>query len=376
MKILFIVSTLQMGGAERVLVELANRWAERHSISVLTLDAASDFFKLKEKVNRFRLDIVRKNRKNPIPHIKMLFGIRCVAKKVKPDYVISFVGKTNVFTLLALNSKKYKIIVGEHSIITQDDADKFVDLFRLRLYQKAYKATVLTDRIKKDFLARYTKCQEENVIVTPNALNIPTQIQKNNLNLKDICNVKTESTKIITALGRFDEVKRFDLLIKIFAQFYKTYCNTNAFDARLILFGGGGVEDYERQNYIDLILKLNMQEKVFIHERVSDVFSVLSQADVYACTSRYEGFGMSILEAFYVKIPVIAFDVSGIEELAINEKTAILVEDNKIENYVHSLYNILTNQELCEKIVNNAKDKVENYLPEKIDEIWFNKVLI
>jgi glycosyltransferase, group 1 family len=372
MKILFIVSTLQMGGAERVLVELANRWCAIHSVSVLTLDADPDFFKLDERVTRFRLDIVRKSRKNPIPHIKMVWGIKRVAKKVQPDYVISFVGKTNVFTLLALNAKKYKIIVSEHSIITQDDADKFVDFFRLRLYQKAYKATVLSKGIKKDFLAKYTKCKEENVVITPNSLNIPTSSQTHGLNLKDICNVKNENTKIIIALGRFDEVKRFDLLITIFSQFYKTFCAKDNFDARLIIFGGGD----ERETYIDLISKLNMQEKVIIHGRVDNVFSVLTQADVLACTSRYEGFGMSILEAFYAEVPALAFDVLGLEELVTNEKTGILVEDKNVESYVNALYKLLVDQELRNEIITNAKAKVENYLPEKIDEIWFKEVLI
>lgn len=362
-----------MGGAERILADLANRWIDLgHSISLLTLDAGIDFFKLDKRIRRFRLDIVRKTRKNPIPHIKILFGIRRVAKKVKPDYVISFVGKTNVFTLLALNAKKYKIIVSEHSIITQDDVDNFVDFFRLRLYQKAYRATVLSKGIKKDFLLKYTKCKEENVIVTPNALNIQKTSQTSSLNLKTICNAKNETTKIIVALGRFDEVKRFDLLINIFYQFYKKYCNTEDFDARLIIFGAGD----ERQSYIDLIAKLNMQERIFIHEKVTDVFSVLKQTDVYACTSKYEGLSMSMLEAFYAKVPIISFDVSGVNELITNEKTGILVEDKHIENYVDALYNLLTNQQLHEKIINNAKIKAQDYLPEKIDKIWFNEVLV
>ena len=151
MKILFIVSTLQMGGAERVLAELANRWVKKHSISVLTLDADSDFFKLDKEVTRFKLDIVRKSRKNPIPHIRMLFGIKRIAKKVKPDYVISFVGKTNVFTLLALNSKKYKIVVSEHSIIAQDDMDKFVDFLDFACIKKHIKQLFYQKKSKKIF---------------------------------------------------------------------------------------------------------------------------------------------------------------------------------------------------------------------------------
>lgn len=372
MKILFVVSTLQMGGAEKVLAELANRWCKiGHSISVLTLDAGSDFFKLDERINRFRLDITRKSRKNPIPHIKMIFGIKHVAKEVRPDYVISFVGKTNVFVLLALNVKKYKIIVCEHSIITQDDDDKFIDLFRFRLYQKAYKATVLSEGIKKTFLLKYTKCKEENVIVTPNSISVPHSLKDFKLNLKDVCNAK-ESTKIVIALGRFAEVKRFDLLINIFSQFYRTFCAKDDFDAKLIIFGDGD----ERQSYINLIANLNMQENIFIQKRVSNVFSIFAQADILACTSKYEGLSMSMLEAFYAKVPIIAFDVAGVNELITNEKTGMLVEDGNIENYVSSLYKLLTNVQLRDVIINNAKAKAQDYLPEKIDDIWFNEVLI
>ena len=374
MKILFIVSTLQMGGAERVVAELANRWVGLgHSISLLTLDLAPDFFKLDEKITRFRLDIVRKSRKNPIPHIKMLFGIKRVAKEVKPDYVISMVGKTNIFTLLALGSKKYKVVVCEQTTINQDDGEKLIDFFRLRLYHKAYKATVLSKTLKKDFLLKYPKCKEESVIVHPNALNVPSTIQESNLKLKDICNAKNENTKIIISLGRFSEVKRFDLLIKIFAQFYEKYCcNPANFDARLILFGGGD----EKEMYINLISKLNREKEIIIHERVDNVFSVLAQADVLACTSKYEGLSMSMLEAFYAKVPVIAFDVPGFNEVIINEKTGILVENNNIEEYANSLHKLLTSPNLYNEIIGNAKIEVKNYLPEKNDERWFNEILV
>jgi len=372
MKILFIVSTLQMGGAERVVAELANRWVGLgHSISLLTLDVSNDFFKLDKRVKRFRLDIVRKTYKNPIPHIRMLFGIRRVAKKVMPDYVISMVGKTNVFTLLALNTKKYKIVVCEQTIINQNNPEKLVNFFRLRLYQKAYKVTVLSKTLKKDFLLKYPKCKEENVVVHPNALNVPLSLQKTDLNLKDICNAKNEKTKIVVSLGRFAKVKRFDLLINSFYQFYKTYISDD-FDARLILFGEGD----EKAMYIDLISKLNMQGKIFIHERVNDVYSVLAQADVLACTSKYEGLSMSMLEAFYAEVPVIAFDVQGFNEVLINEKTGMLVENNNIERYATSLYKLLTDKDLYNKIISNAKIEVKNYLPEKNDERWFNEILV
>ena len=375
MKILFVLSTLQMGGAEKVAVELANRWAEEHEVSLLTLDVGNDFFKLSPLVERYALNILRKSYKNPIPHIKMILGIKKVARKIRPDYIISFVGKTNVFVLLALNSKKYKIIACEHSTIRRDKDDRLVDFFRHRLYPKAHRITVLSSFIKEDFVEKYKKVASSRVVITPNALDIkkidemPTK--EDDVMIKEMDELIKKGGKIVVSLGRFAPVKRFSLLIKMFSHFYKEYTKEGK-EVFLFIFGGGD----EREAYLSLVLELGMEGHIFIKDRVHNVFSVLKRASLYACTSKFEGFGMSIIEAFYSKVPVISFDVQGIDELLEDNKTALLVKEGDEEGYASSLHRILEDDFLRNTLIANAFQKSFEYTPEKIDDIWKSQLLV
>ncbi len=366
LNILFVISTLQMGGAERVLAELANRWSDDHAISVLTIDKGIDFFTLKDNVKRYNLAVERKSRYNPLPHFKIIAGIKKTTKKAKPDFVISFVGKTNVFTLLALKNTQYKTIVCEHSIINQPDIDKFTDFFRLRLYKKAYKIGVLSESSKKDFIAKYKNCKEKNVIAIPNSLKINDNKQ-GSINLKEVLKEDISKLKIIVSLGRLDSVKGFDKLIKIFNLLNKKMPNTV-----LIIFGEGD----ERAKLEKLIDNLNLKDKVFLPGQIHNVGSALSQASVFACTSEYEGFGMAILEAMYFLTPVISFDVPEVGNLIINNKNGILVKNNNLEEYAKKIAHLLNNKEKTQYFINEGMKTVKLFSPEAIDKIWFEKVMI
>lgn len=380
MKILFVLSTLQMGGAEKVAVELANRWANRYQVSLLTLDVAEDFFTISPLVERYSLNILRKSYRNPIPHIKMVLGIKKVAKKTKPDYVISFVGKTNVFVLLALNSRKYKIIACEHSTVRQDKEDRLVDFFRHRLYPKAYKLTVLSSSIKEDFIKKYKRVDSNRVVITPNALDILDKAKQDEKSFRmevgkslyEMCGISEGEGNVVVSLGRFDEVKRFNLLISIFAKFLNKYADEGFSNTRLVIFGEGS----EEASYFKLISQLKMKGKIFIHKRISSTISMLREAKVYAVTSRFEGLSMSMLEAFYAKCPIVAFDVKGVRDLIFHNNTGILVDDGNEESFADAIRNLLFNQKLHNDIKESAYKKVLEYGPQKIDEIWASRLLV
>lgn len=353
-----------MGGAERVLSILANRWSNKYEVSVLTIDKGTDFFKLNQSIQRYDFNIERKNRYNFLPHLKIIYGIRRLAKKIKPDYVISFVGKTNVFTLLALKHTKHKVIVCEHSIINQPDIDALTDFFRLRLYKKAYKIGVLSESIKKEFIEKYKNCKCDDVVVLPNPLVLDHNFDTNSVNLRKIC--KKQSEKIIVSLGRLVKVKRFDKLIQAFAILSK-----DVEDVCLIIFGEGD----ERKNLENLITTLKLETKVFLPGKTRNVYSTLQQADIFALSSRYEGLPMSIIEALYCGKPVIAFDVPGVCDLIENKKTGLLIPDDNLQAYADGLKCLIKQPEFSNSLGKAGKEFTACFSPENIDKIW-EKILI
>ena len=85
---------------------------------------------------------------------------------------------------------------------------------------------------------------------------------------------------------------------------------------------------------------------------------VLKSSQVLVLPSRIESVPQSILEAFYLKIPVIATDVGGVHELVSNNKTGLLVTPNNSKELLENINYLLNDIDLCNRLANNAHEFV------------------
>ena len=85
---------------------------------------------------------------------------------------------------------------------------------------------------------------------------------------------------------------------------------------------------------------------------------VLKSSQVLVLPSRIESVPQSILEAFYLKIPVIATDVGGVHEIVSNNKTGLLVTPNNSKELLEKINYLLNDIELCNRLANNAYEFV------------------
>ena len=85
---------------------------------------------------------------------------------------------------------------------------------------------------------------------------------------------------------------------------------------------------------------------------------VLKSSQVLVLPSRIESVPQSILEAFYLKIPVIATNVGGVHELISNNKTGLLVTPNDSKELLEKINYLLNDIELCNRLANNAYEFV------------------
>jgi len=90
----------------------------------------------------------------------------------------------------------------------------------------------------------------------------------------------------------------------------------------------------------------------------SEAMETLKASQVFVLPSRVESVPQSILEAFFLKIPVIATNVGGIPELVTNNKTGILVKPNDPEDLLDKINYLLNDGELRKTLANNAYDFV------------------
>ena len=85
---------------------------------------------------------------------------------------------------------------------------------------------------------------------------------------------------------------------------------------------------------------------------------ILKSSQILVLPSRIESVPQSILEAFYLKIPVIATDVGGVHELVSNDKTGLLVTPNNSKELLEKVNYLLNDIELCNRLENNAHEFV------------------
>ena len=114
---------------------------------------------------------------------------------------------------------------------------------------------------------------------------------------------------MICCIARHVKQKSLDFLIKAFSEFRK-----NNIKSKLILVGNGP----ETKNLKILSKELKLDKDIIWIDYSENVLKILKLSNVFVLPSRYEGFGLVLLEAMYAKRPIIASKVSAIPEVIKN----------------------------------------------------------
>ncbi len=155
---------------------------------------------------------------------------------------------------------------------------------------------------------------------------------------------------------------------------YFTYIDTaelilkEVSEARFVIIGGGNQKE-EIQNYIT---DKNLQNYITLLGYRSDVPDLLPDFDIFLITSKTEGLGTSILDAFACKVPVVATKAGGIPEIVINNQTGMLASVGNATELAENVIKILNNNELRKILTTNAFDSLSGYTVEKMSQATLN----
>lgn len=176
--------------------------------------------------------------------------------------------------------------------------------------------------------------------------------------------------KNIISISRFNDPRKcLDKLLKVFSIIIKREPN-----AKLYVVGSYDLDmkcNDENITIKELVEKLNIsKENIIFTGYLQDTTALLQKANVNVVTSYHEGFGLIINETGMYKIPTVAYNDSGFEDLIKDNYNGYLVkrdDDNEIANKI--IY-LLNNKDICNKMGENAYKKCDEYLPEKIVSKW------
>lgn len=340
-KVFLVIPDLSQGGAERVMSELANQLSTtKHKIHLVLLAKAKDFYQIEPEVIVHRLGFENKGLiQKKFSELHTFLKLRKLLKLYKPDVVLSFMDKYNVFTVLASSFLGIKVFVSDRS------NPKLTNSFLLQQFKKfTYKRAsgiLAQTQMAKDLLQQLTK--NKNIHVVPNPVK----------HIRLYPSIERE--KVILNVGRLVPEKGQGYLLEAFEK-----VKNNGW--RLVIIGDGPLNYKLKQQAIDL----KISERVIFTGSITDVDTWYAKASIFAFTSVSEGFPNALIEAMAAGLPCVSFDCdAGPRDIIKNNINGLLVPVADFNKMADSLNILIDNIDIREKISREAI-KVRHVLSSEI----------
>lgn len=369
-KIVYCTPSLYMaGGVERVLTLKANYFADNYGydVTIITTDGEDKkcFFPLSDKVKVINLGIHFEDmwHRSFLKRLCMYLPKERQFKKllttelnrIKPDITISVLRREiNFLTEIHDGSKK----IGEIHInrahyrnFTPNRTNPFKAIFAkfwmhglVKKLKKLDRFVVLTE------YDRHAWQEIPRVDVIANPLPFYPVL------------INTVRRKRIISIGRYFDEKGYDMLLKVWAIVEKKCA-----DWELDIYGDGNKLYYEK---IASTLALDRQ-RCRLNDSISDVQREYLDSSLFVCTSRFEGFGMGIIEAMACGLPVVAFDcLWGPRSIITDGEDGLLVENGNIEKMAETILSLVNHPERISEMGMNARKNVQRFNIDTIAKKW------
>tara|TARA_R110000744_G_scaffold189596_8_gene308695 strand:- start:33 stop:1130 length:1098 start_codon:yes stop_codon:yes gene_type:complete len=353
-KITFIIYSLSLGGAERVLSTLANNLIKNYEVSVITIAEIDSFYNLDSEIKV--TSCIKENRKGswliePLyRNYLILKKINVIVKENNTDLIISFMTTANVLGTLIGLLNKVPVIISERTNPYHQRIPKIWDLLRTITYRFSDVLVVQTETIKKFF---DKKISTKKLIILPNPISIE-------LTNKRFLTDQSQKKNIVLSVGRLNSLKAFDMLIKAFAQ-------TNHTNWELWIAGDG----QEHNNLQKLINELELNDHVKLLGLVKDIYKLYNISKIFAFSSTYEGFPNVLIEAMHFGLACVSTDCpTGPSELIKNGENGYLVPVGDIDEMRDKLSSLMKEQSKIKQFGEKSIITVQRYEEEKVVEQW------
>lgn len=360
-KLCLVIPSLQAGGMERVMNELAGYFCQKDNLEVhLVMYGRKPeiFYNIPSNLIIHKPESAFNNTFRFVASLGRLIYLRRGIKTINPDSILSFGEYWNNFVMLSLLGLKFRIYLSDRS-----QPDKKLthlhECLRKVLYPKATGIIAQTS-IAKNIFNRIFRNPNIKVIGNP---------------VREICRDSKNKTNtiirenIVLTIGRMIRSKHHDRLINIFARI-------NQQDWKLVIIG----EDHLKQNNMNhlkqLAKKLCVEERVVFTGKLNFVDEYYLKSKIFAFTSSSEGFPNVVAEALSAGLPVVAYDcIAGPSELIINGENGFLTPVFDDLYFQEKLQLLMANEDLRSSMSAKAKNAIEKYQIDKIGELYLDFVM-
>ena len=370
-KIVFCTPALySAGGVERVVSYKASYFAEQlgYDVTVIVTEGRGRecYFPLSEKVKviNYELGFEELWKASFIKKVFLYLTkqrqykrlLKAELMRIRPDFTISMLRREiNFLTDIHDGSKK----IGELHVnranyrnFEANEANGLKQLFA-KLWMRSLvgklkcldQLVVLTDKSKASWP------ELSNVTVIPDPIPMPIPLSVSGLHAK----------RVIT-IGRYAYQKGYDLLLHAWAEVEKR-CP----DWTLDIYGQGDQTEY-RELMADLGIDTN---RCHLNGPVEDVTKTYLDSSIFVLSSRFEGFGLVLVEAMACGLPVVSFDCpAGPDEIITDGTDGLLVSSGNIHDLAEKLMTLMADEKLRCRLARQARLSAQRYSMASIANQW------
>lgn len=349
----------EMGGVTMHIRKLTKYLARRSDIELhlVTVGAKSEEY---EKDN-LKIHEMKKSFPRPFSIPSLVWPMRCRTNEINPDIVHSLVSFVPYSTAAALVRNRYPTILTVHG------SESIQARFNMKMGIAFIRNKVITLQNERYVLSKVPNiivCSPQMKELIWNMTNSKIHVIPNGVDFEDILNIQPHKSikyPSILYVGGLTKIKGIDILLNAVPVIIKKIPNLCIYIA-----GSGPEEDNLKKLVKELSIEKNVKFLGFISEE--EKFSYYKSVDVCVFPSKYEPFGIVLLEAMACGKPVVASNIDGIPFVVEDGKTGLLFECGNVEDLAEKVITLLENKELREKMGKEGRERAKEFTWDKIAE--------
>ena len=305
--------------------------------------------------------MIKKSFPLPFSIPSLVWRLRRKIIEINPEIVHAQGSFAPYSTAAALVRNKYPTLLTVHGIVAREL--KFYKGFNFIF---SILIQILNERFVLSKILNIIVCSPQMKVLVRKMTKSKVQVIQNGIDLEDIRNIQPHHKSIeppsILYVGGLSKVKGIDVLLNAVPIIRKKNPNLH------IYIAGSGTEE---GNLKKVVKKLNLEETVKFLGFISgdEKYSYYKSVDVCVFPSRYESFGIVLLEAMACGKPVVASNVGGIPFVVEDGKTGLLFESGNVEDLAEKVIFLLQNEELRKKMGEAGRERARGFTWERSAEM-------
>ena len=345
--LMFYINSLNKGGAERVLLQLAERFSAQGYRSVfVTSFRSSDEYPVPAGIERISMEEENLPQSRLKKNISRIGALRRLCKEYKPEALIAFMAEPNFRAVLAARGLPVKTIISVRNVPEKEYAGRLFHFVGKHILPMADGCVFQTEDARSWF---------------PEKLQRKSRIIMNQVSRSFFEEPAASEKSDIYTVGRLNSQKNQAMLIRAFSKL-------ESYSERLIIYGEGPL----RPELEALVKELGLEGRVLLPGLSRNVAADIKGAKIFVLPSDYEGMPNALLEAMALGLCCVSTDCpcggpAAVIEDGVNGKLIPVGDEAALQLALESL---LRDDNMRTLIAKNARESAMSFSPDSIFSQW------